>query len=91
MPRHQRAASGRSGAASTTVTFGSDYGLFRTQVLDCGVSLEGRDPAFQPHEEANDYVRHLRFDWGLFEVGAVFAAFTTVLTTLAVMVGILPV
>lgn len=73
----------------TTLT-AEELGLFATQVLDCGVSLEQRDINFRPHEAANDYARHVRFDWGLFEFGAMFAAFTTILTTLALMVGVVP-
>lgn len=65
----------------------ADFGLFRTQILDCGVSLEQRDAGFSPHAAPNDYARFVRFDWGLLEVGAVLAAFTTIVTTLAVMVG----
>jgi len=87
MPRHQSGAVSRSGAASTA----SDFGVFRSQILDCGVSLEGCDVSFVPHEAPNDYARHVNYDWGLVEAGAVLAAFTTVLMTLAVMVGIVSV
>lgn len=70
---------------------GANYGVFTARMRGCGVSFEGRDERFLPHEAPNDYARHISFDWGLFEVGAVFAAFTTILATLAVMVGAVPV
>ena len=69
----------------------ADLGVFKTRILDCGVSLEQRAPDFLAHEVPNDYARHLKFEWGLFELGAMFAAFTTILTTLALMVGVVPI
>ena len=91
MARYQSATGSRSGVPERAASPASDYGVFRSQMLDCGVTLEGRDAGFQPHEAPNDYARHLRFDWGLLEAGAVLAALTTILTTLAVMVGIVAV
>ena len=91
MPRHQSGTVSRSDASSVDALAASDFGVFRSQLLDCGVTLEGRDVGFVPHEAPNDYARHVNYDWGLMEAGAVLAAFTTVLMTLAVMIEIVSV
>jgi|GEM_PF-2899280 hypothetical protein len=91
MPRHQSGTVSRSGSNTVAGSAASDFGVFRSQILDCGVTLEGRDHSFVPHEAPNDYARHVNLDWGLLEAGAVLATLTTVLMTLAVMVGIVSV
>ena len=91
MPRHHSGTVWRSGSSTVAGSAGADFGVFRSQLLDCGVTLERRDHNFIPHEAPNDYEPNVKYDWGLVESGALLVAFATVLMTLGVMVGIVSV